>query len=127
MVETNPKASKPIWQLVTLRNRADAPALTEITNELGELVTAGNTHIALDLKNNRFICLQAIYYIVGLAENLANRGGKLVFVSCPEKTKRHFEIYASLKHVDIVRHESDLGGEIVRVTRSPQDPVQELP
>ncbi len=102
-------------------------ALSEFSTELGELVAAGHLNLALDLKNNRFVSLQAIHYIVGLAENLAGRGGRFALIACAEKTKRHFEIYGSLKHIAIVRSEADLGGASSRVTRAPQDPVQELP
>ncbi|HVK62003.1 MAG TPA: STAS domain-containing protein [Bdellovibrionales bacterium] len=115
------------WSLVPLRNRLDAAALSEVSMELGDLMAAGHHRLALDLKNNRFICLQAIYYLVGLAEALAAIGGEFVLIACAEKTKRHFEIYGSLKHIRVVRSESELSGEINRVSRSVPLDLQELP
>jgi anti-anti-sigma regulatory factor len=51
----------------------------------------------------RFLSLPAIQLIVSVARELKEQGGELVLVSPTEKTKRHLEIYGSIKDVRILR------------------------
>lgn len=129
LANVEPEQKKPTapWKVLPLLNRVDASGINDIVSDIDAITVVGHKKIALDLKNNRFICMQAIEYFVALANELANRGGEFALIACAERTKHHFEIYGSLKNIRIVRSEKELDGEILRISRSAPDPFQELP
>jgi anti-anti-sigma factor len=96
------------WSIVQVKTRIDSQSQTELIDEVKRLRAEGKRRIALNLRNNRFLSFPAIRYCVDTAKEMRASGGLLALVACSEKTKRHFEIYASLDPICIVRDESDL-------------------
>jgi anti-anti-sigma regulatory factor len=96
------------WRLVPTRPRVDSFNQEFLFNELRELRASGCLKIALDLKANRFLSLQVIQFCGDFAKQMQSDGGKFALISCPEKSKRHFEIYGSLRHIQVVRDEMEL-------------------
>lgn len=91
------------WQILQVKARIDAFSQEELIKDLAAAKEQGHKQIALDLKNNRFLSFNAIRFCAEVAAELYNNGGSLALIGCAEKTKRHFEIYGSLKHIRIVR------------------------
>ena len=96
------------WQVISVKPRVDSFNQDDLIAQMRALKEQGETKIALDLKNNRFLSLPVIKFCVEISKELAGQKGGFALVSCPEKTKRHFEIYGSLKHIRVVRSERDL-------------------
>ena len=96
------------WAIVVLKPRVDSFNHAELTQELATLFDAGRRCLALDLTGNRFFCLQAIKVCVDMAAKLSENGGAFALVGCNERTRRHFEVYGSLKHILMVRYPSGL-------------------
>ena len=91
------------WNLINLKARVDAGSFDELQASVRDLRLQGKTHIALDLRLTRFLSVPAIQLIVSVARELKEQGGELVLVGPTEKTKRHLEIYGSIKDVRILR------------------------
>ncbi len=91
------------WNLINLKARVDAGTFDDLQAAVRDLRLQGKTHIALDLRLTRFLSLPAIQFIVSTARELREQGGELVLVGPCEKTKRHLEIYGSIKDVRVVR------------------------
>lgn len=96
------------WRIIAVKTRVDSFNQNALMEEMRGLVAKGCNNMALDLKGNRFMSLPAIKFCVKVAEELGRRGGQFALISCPEKTKRHFEIYGSLERIKIVRMISQL-------------------
>lgn len=91
------------WRIISVKTRVDSFNQSALMEEIRELAAQGCNKMALDLKGNRFMSLPAIKFCVEVAEELGRRGGQFALVSCPEKTKRHFEIYGSLDRIKVFR------------------------
>jgi len=102
-VDAGPASVGAGWQIIHVKARIDAFSQDELMKELAALQGHGQKQIALDLKNNRFLSFNAIRFCADVAADLYKRGGTLALIGCAEKTKRHFEIYGSLKHIRMVR------------------------
>ena len=102
------EVEKTTWAIVQVKTRIDSQSQTELIDEVKKLRADGKRRIALNLRNNRFLSFPAIRYCVDTAREMAAEGGLLALIACAEKTKRHFEIYASLDPIVIVRDEGDL-------------------
>jgi anti-anti-sigma regulatory factor len=96
------------WQVVQVKSRVDSSNQTALIDEVRGLREQGVTKIALNLGSNRFLSLPVIRYIVDAARELHHEGGIVALISCPQKTRRHFEIYGSLNHIHSVRSEAEL-------------------
>ena len=91
------------WNLINLKARVDAGTFDDLQASIRDLRLQGKTHIALDLRLTRFLGLPAIQFIVSTARELKEQGGELVLVGPSEKTKRHLDVYGSIKDVRVVR------------------------
>ncbi len=96
------------WTIVLVKSRVDSFNQEALIQEIKDLRAAGHKRIALDLKANRFLSFPVILACVDAARELAEADGGFALVACPQKTKRHFEIYGSLKHIKIVRFAEEL-------------------
>ena len=96
------------WQVIPVRPRLDAESHPELMEQIHEALAEGCGRIALDLTQNQFFSLAAIQLCVGLARDLAGENGQLALVGCNERTKKHFDVYASLKQITVVRTLSEL-------------------
>jgi len=104
--EEGPSFSQTVtngWRIIAVKTRVDSFNQHALMEEMRGLVAQGCNNMALDLKGNRFMSLPAIKFCVEVAEELGRRGGQFALISCPEKTKRHFEIYGSLERIKVVR------------------------
>ena len=108
LIDREPGPESTAWQIVQVKMRIDSNSQTELMDEVKRLRAAGHRRIALNLRNNRFLSFPAIRFCVDTAREMRESNGTLALVACPEKTKRHIEIYASLDPIRIVRDESDL-------------------
>lgn len=91
------------WNLINVKARVDAKSFDELQATVRDLRLQGKSHIAVDLRQNRFFSLPAIQFIVSSARELREQGGEMVLVGPNEKTKKHFEIYGSLKDIRVIR------------------------
>jgi anti-anti-sigma regulatory factor len=106
-----PLATQPTsqeWAVVTIKSRVDSFNQEALIQEIKDLRAAGHKRIALDMKANRFFSFPVIRACVDAARELSEAEGGFALVACPQKTKRHFEIYGSLKHIRIVRSVEEL-------------------
>lgn len=100
--------SEETWQVITLKPRIDAFNHADLVSEIHEALAEGSKKIALDLTQNRFFSLNAIQFCMSVARDLYSDGGSLALIGCMERTKRHFDIYGSLKQIRIVRSVDEL-------------------
>jgi anti-anti-sigma regulatory factor len=99
------------WRLIQVKSRVDFSNQEELAQAIREARAQGCKKIALDFRANRFFSLPSIKICVDIAAELSGeRGGDFALISCTEKTRRHFEIYGSLKHIRNLRSERDLDG-----------------
>jgi anti-sigma B factor antagonist len=105
---TSTSAGIDAWQVIPVRTRLDAESHPELMGQIHEALAEGCGHIALDLTNNQFFSLAAIQLCVGLARDLAGENGSLALVGCNERTKKHFDVYGSLKQITIARTLAEL-------------------
>ena len=96
------------WQVITCLPRLDSFNHSDLMQEIHSVLAEGSRYVALDLSQNRFFSLNAIQLCVSLARDLADGDGSFALVGCPERTKRHFEVYASLKQITVVRSVAEL-------------------
>lgn len=96
------------WSKIVLKPRVDSFNQGELLIEIKEAVEAGATRVALDLRQNRFVSVAVIRACVETAQKLADKGGEFALVGCPERTKRHFEVYGTLDDIRVVRTEDEL-------------------
>jgi anti-anti-sigma regulatory factor len=94
--------------VIVVKSRIDSFSQRALVEEIRTLRELGHKKIALDLKANRFLSLPMIKHCVDVADKVASEGGAFALISCPEKTKRHFEIYGSLDHIGVVRSAAEL-------------------
>ena len=100
----NPEA----WQVVTVLPRLDSFNHSDLMTEIHSILAEGTRRVALDLTQNKFFSLNAIQLCVSLARDLANDDGSFALIGCPERTKRHFDVYGSLKQIVVVRSVAEL-------------------
>ncbi|MES2965751.1 MAG: STAS domain-containing protein [Bdellovibrionota bacterium] len=104
-----PEIVKPdSWSKILLKPRVDSFNQGELLGELKEIVDSGAIRVALDLRQNRFVSVAVIKACVETARKLADAGGELALVGCPERTKRHFEVFGTLDEIRIARTEEQL-------------------
>jgi anti-anti-sigma factor len=97
------------WSVVVAKSRVDSFSFDQLVEAVQSLRAQGQTKcIAIDLKATRFLSLQAIRFLVDVARELNEKNGRLALVAPAEKTKRHFMIYGSLEHIQVVRSIQDL-------------------
>ena len=96
-------AGQSCWQVITLKPRVDAFNHADLVAEIHEALAEGSKQIALDLSQNRFFSLNAIQFCMSIARDLYSDGGGLALIGCAERTRRHFDIYGSLKLIRNVR------------------------
>lgn len=104
----SPKAESSDWQIVAVKSRVDAFNQEALKEEIENLRKNGYRKIALDLKANRFLSFPVIKHCVEISREVASSGGSFALIGCAERTKRHFEIYGTLDHIDIVRAAGEL-------------------
>jgi len=114
------------WQVISVRTRLDAETHADLMTQIHEALAEGCSRIALDLSQNQFFSLNAIQLCMGLARDLANDGGSLALIGCSERTKKHFDVYGSLKQIKVVRTIAELvsgrNSSVVIRPRSSQAP-----
>lgn len=98
----------PGWKIIPVKSRVDASNYESLIDEIAKARESGFRHIALDLRSNKFLNLQAIQACVAEAREIRVRAGQFAIFGCPEKIKRYFEIYGSLDNILMVRTEKDL-------------------
>lgn len=112
LVQEDPAAKASIdpnaWQVIPVLPRLDAVNHADLMSEVHAILADGTRRVALDLTQNRFFSLGAIQLCVSLARDLAADDGAFALIGCPERTKRHFEIYGSLKQIRVVRSAGEL-------------------
>ncbi len=114
------------WQVVTVLPRLDSFNHSELMTEIHSILADGTRRVALDLTQNKFFSLNAIQLCVSLARDLANDDGSFALIGCPERTKRHFEVYGSLKQIIVVRSVTELvQGRTTTVVMRPRVSSQE--
>ncbi len=96
------------WQIVTLLPRLGSSNHSDLMTEIHLVLAEGSRRLALDLTQNQFFSLNAIQLCVSLARDLAEDDGGFAIIGCGERTKKHFEIYGSLKQITMVRTVSEL-------------------
>jgi anti-anti-sigma regulatory factor len=96
------------WQIITLLPRLDSSNHSDLMTEIHSVLAEGSRRIALDLTHNQFFSLNAIQLCVSLARDLSEDDGGFAIIGCGERTKKHFEIYGSLKQITMVRTASEL-------------------
>lgn len=96
------------WQVISVLSRLDAETLSMLMTDIHECLATGARRIALDLTKNEFFSLNAIQLCVGLARDLDADEGRLALVGCGERTKKHFDVYGSLKQITVVRTLAEL-------------------
>lgn len=95
------------WTIVSVRSRVDSLTQNTLVDDVKRLRGEGRKRLVLDLRGNRFLSFQAIRFCVETAAQLSEQGGAFALLGCPEKAKRHFEIYGSLKNIRIFRSERE--------------------
>jgi anti-anti-sigma regulatory factor len=96
------------WQVISILPRLDAESHADLMSEIHKVLAGGARYVALDLTQNRFFSLNAIQFCVSLARDLAFDDGRLALIGGGERTKRHFEVYGSLKEITVVRTINEL-------------------
>lgn len=96
-------AGAKVWQIITCLPRLDSFNHSDLMQEIHSVLAEGERFVALDLTQNRFFSLNAIQLCVSLARDLAADDGCFALIGCSERTKRHFEVYGSLKQITNVR------------------------
>lgn len=108
----SPVGNQLEWQVISVKPRVDSfnqdALIEEIKAAREKANETGSIKIALDLRSNKFLSFPAIKFCVSIAAEVAEKNGSFVLLGCPERTKRHFEIYGSLDHIRVVRFERDL-------------------
>lgn len=107
MVEVG-KPGADDWSIIPVKARIDYSTQTELLAEIRRRIESGQIWIALDMRSNRFLSLPAIKGCVDAAKELKSRGGALALAYCPERSRRHFEIYGSLEDIRVLRSELTL-------------------
>lgn len=122
-IEPAPSEGFPAeWRIVSVKSRVDSLNQAELRSEIEALRAQGHKQIALDLRSNRFMGLPSLQLCVEVARGLAEVGGLFALISCPEKTKRHFEIYGSLNHIRLVRSPDALKNLVPAPAKAAQPP-----
>lgn len=104
-----PALVKPnAWSKIVLKPRVDSFNQGELISEINEALASGATRLALDLSGNRFVSVAVIKICAVTAQKLADQGGIFALLGCPERTKRHFEVYGTLDDIRMVRTEAEL-------------------
>lgn len=103
-----PLKGESCWQVITLKPRVDALNHADLVAEIHEALAEGAKKIALDLTQNRFFSLNAIQFCMSVARDLYSDGGGLALIGCAERTRRHFDIYGSMKMIRNVRFVDEL-------------------
>lgn len=96
------------WQIISILPRLDSSNHSDLMSEVHSVLAEGARRVALDLTQNEFFSLNAIQLCVSLARDLAEDDGHFAIIGCGERTKKHFEIYGSLKQITMVRFVSEL-------------------
>jgi anti-anti-sigma factor len=96
------------WVTVPVLSRVDAFSQISLQESIAELRNKSHRHFVLDFRTSRFISVQSIRYCVEIARTLHAEGGRLVLLGCSERIKKHFEVYGSLVHIQVVRNEAEL-------------------
>ncbi len=107
-VDQTPVFNPEAWQVITVLPRLDSFNHSDLMTEIHSILAEGTRRVALDLTQNKFFSLNAIQLCVSLARDLANDDGSFALIGCPERTKRHFEVYGSLKQIVVVRSVTEL-------------------
>lgn len=114
------------WQVIQVCTRLDAETHPELMMQIHETLAEGYSRIALDLSRTQFFSLAAIQLCMGLARDLAGDDGALALVGCSERTKKHFDVYGSLRQITLVRTLAELVSErdaaVVIRPRSSREP-----
>lgn len=114
------------WQVITCLPRLDSFNHSDLMQEIHAVLASGARLIALDLTQNRFFSLNAIQLCVSLARDLDADDGRLALIGCGERTKRHFEIYGSLRHITLARTLGELATGNGIVTRPHPNSIPEV-
>ena len=87
------------WQRLVARPRLDLSNFEEIQAWVASHIERREHWLVLDLKGTRFMSLAVIRYLENLSVELRRQGGALALLAMPDKTRRIFEIYGSLKNI----------------------------
>jgi anti-anti-sigma factor len=119
-------ADADAWQVIQVCTRLDAETHPELMAQIHETLAEGHSRVALDLSGTQFFSLAAIQLCMGLARDLAGENGALALVGCSERTKKHFDVYGSLKQITLARTlaelVSDRGAAVVIRPRFSREP-----
>lgn len=107
-LQAQPTANVDAWQVITLKPAIDSVNHADLVQEIHQALAEGAKRIALDLSQNRFFSLNAIQFCTSIARELSFAGGAFALVGCAERTRRHFDIYGSMKQIRSVRFVQDL-------------------
>jgi anti-anti-sigma regulatory factor len=108
------------WWIQPLGERVDCFNQSSFKGDLEQKIESGNTKIALDLTQTRFLSFLAIKMLAKWADMLKERGGLLMLIGPSEKLKRQIGIYASLENMLVMKAtELPLAEEDAPVSESP--------
>ncbi len=93
------QASAVQWQRLVARPRLDLSNFEEVQTWAASHLNRREHWLVLDLKGTRFMSLAVIRFLETLSVDLRRQGGALALLSMPDKTRRIFEIYGSLKNI----------------------------
>jgi anti-anti-sigma regulatory factor len=85
--------------------RIDSFSFTEFKNSLESHLGQGPATLTLDLLGTNFLSIPCIKLIAFCADQLLEKGGRVILLGPTEKLKRQIGIYGSLKNVTIKKSE----------------------
>lgn len=87
------------WQRLIARPRLDLSNFEEVQTWVASQIERREIWLVLDLKGTHFMSLAVIRFLENLSIELRRQGGALALLAMPDKTRRIFEIYGSLKNI----------------------------
>jgi len=82
---------KGIWAL-SLHGSVDASNIEAVASAAGEVLEAGARHVLFDLEKTDYVSSAGFSAFLRIADQVAEKDGKIVFVSTPSRVREIFKI-----------------------------------
>jgi anti-sigma B factor antagonist len=82
---------KGVWAL-SLHGSVDASTIEEVVSAANEVLDAGARHVLLDLGNTDYVSSAGFSAFLRIADQAAEKDGKIVFLSTPSRVREVFKI-----------------------------------
>ena len=82
---------KGVWAL-SLRGSVDASNIEAVVTAAGEVLETGARHLLVDLENAEYVSSAGFSGFLRMVDQVAEKGGKIIFVSTPPKIWEIFKI-----------------------------------